>query len=86
MEGAGAASAILDARDRGGRVGFAMIRGISDIPRSGAESWEQSVGGSTPQTRERDSWKKYAAEAAAVLSVQLIRRSWPRPPRSEEGG
>jgi nucleoside phosphorylase len=86
MEGAGAASAILDARDRGGRVGFAMIRGISDIPRSGAGSWEQSVGGSTPQTQERDSWKKYAAAAAAVLSVQLIRRSWPRPPRSEESG
>jgi nucleoside phosphorylase len=81
MEGAGAAAAIQDAREMQQPVSFGMIRGISDLPRQGA-----SQAGSDPhasaQTEMRDSWKAAAAAAAATMAIQLIRLSWPRPPRA----
>ena len=77
MEGLGAAEAIEEARARGSSVNFAMVRGISDTPRVGP-----APGGQSTQSAERDSWKNVASDAAAALAVQLIRLTWPRPPRS----
>jgi len=82
MEGLGAAEAIKNARERGHVVNFAMIRGISDLP--GVRASRRRVHpawGASPKTRERDRWKAVAAEAAAVLAVQMIRRKWSRLPR-----
>jgi nucleoside phosphorylase len=78
MEGLGAASAVHAAREKGRNVGFLMIRGISDMPRHN----RPEVGGEgyAAQTKERDTWKRYAAAAAAAFAVQLIRQSWPLPP------
>jgi nucleoside phosphorylase len=81
MEGAGAAAAIQDVREMQQTVSFGMVRGISDLPRQGG-----SQSGSNPsvsgQTQIRDSWKAIAAAVAAAAAIQLIRLSWPRPPRS----
>jgi nucleoside phosphorylase len=81
MEGAGAAAAIQDVREAGKTVGFAMIRGISDMPRT-----EESKSGRpiSDQTKERDAWKQFASDAAASFAVHLIRSGWPVPPRSEK--
>lgn len=73
MEGAGAAIAIESALAMGRQVGFAMVRGISDMPRT-------RVG-----TAERDAWKSYAAEAAARFLIAVLRERWPVPPRLKEG-
>jgi len=83
MEGAGAAAAIQDAREMRQAVSFGMIRGISDLPRQG-ESQPGSRSGASPQTEMRDSWKESAAHSAAVAAMQLIRLSWPRPPRASK--
>ena len=81
MEGAGAAAAIQDAREMLQAVSFGMIRGISDIPRAGGS--EAGVEPETSgQTQMRDTWKPAAAAAAAAAAIQLIRLSWPRPPRA----
>jgi nucleoside phosphorylase len=81
MEGAGAAAAIQDAREMRQAVSFGMIRGISDLPRErGSQPGSESH--SSEQTEIRDSWKELAASAAAVAAIQLIRLSWPRPPRA----
>lgn len=82
MEGAGAARAIQDARETQQAVSFGMVRGISDIPRSGG-SQQGSTTGVSGQTEMRDSWKVPAASAAAAAAIQLIRLSWPRQPRAE---
>lgn len=67
MEGLGAVEAIKDARERGYVVSFAMIRGISDRPgRHGA--------------RDRQRWRRPAADIAALCAVQMIRYAWPQPP------
>ena len=80
MEGAGAATAIQDVRDMQRGATFGMIRGISDLPhQGGATSGRQS--GPSAQSQTRDSWKVPASAAAAAAAVQLIRLSWPRPPR-----
>lgn len=80
MEGVGAISAIQDVREFGDHVGFAMIRGVSDLPKSRPS---MSAGQrKSPQTTERDQWKNYAAEVAAVLATQLLDNSWPLPPRA----
>jgi nucleoside phosphorylase len=76
MEGLGAAEAIHEARERQRAVNFAMVRGISDVPRAAP-----SAGDASSQTAERDAWKTVAADAAAELAVQLIRLAWPHPPR-----
>ncbi|MDB5308651.1 MAG: hypothetical protein JWO38_2853 [Gemmataceae bacterium] len=85
MEGAGAASAIESARAGGQRVGFLMVRGISDMPRVGAETGLESVP-LEGNKEERDTWKRYAAAVAASFTVQWITRAWPvparRPPRA----
>ncbi|HXR38983.1 MAG TPA: TIR domain-containing protein [Terracidiphilus sp.] len=74
MEGAGAALEVLRVSGAGRVVGFGMIRGISDMP---GESKDLAKA----QTAERDQWKKYAADAAACLSVKLVQSRWPVPPR-----
>jgi nucleoside phosphorylase len=82
MEGLGAAQAIEWAREKGLAVNFSMVRGISDLPRnapSGAAPMRSDV--ASTQTRERDLWKKYASESAAVLTTQIIRQGWRKPPR-----
>ena len=79
MEGIGAAEVIKDARERGHVVNFGMVRGVSDKPngRRAKQTGRPGSGG----TRERDRWKVAAADAAAALTVQMIRRAWSRPPR-----
>ena len=80
MEGAGVAAAIQDARELQRQVGFAMIRGISDIPRAGGSlSGEQA--GQSAQTEKRDSMKRQASTAASIFAAQLVRHAWPQPPR-----
>jgi nucleoside phosphorylase len=82
MEGLGLAQAIERARENGLAVNFSMVRGISDLPRrQPSETVSASHGGVSTQTQERDAWKKYASEAAAVLTSQIIRHSWREPPR-----
>jgi nucleoside phosphorylase len=78
MEGAGAALAVLRAGNRGVPVSFGMIRGISDMPRD-------FTGVPNTQTQERDSWKKYAANAAAHLCIQMLQSRWPEPPLAVSG-
>lgn len=78
MEGAGAVAAIESARAEGQRVGFIMVRGISDMPP--LETQDSGAVGS--QTGERDAWKVYAANTAAAFVVDLIASGWPVPPRA----
>jgi nucleoside phosphorylase len=78
MEGAGAASAIEQARSRGLLIRFLMIRGISDMPTA-------NTGNLNRGTRERDAWKTYAANAAAAFTLSFIAEGLPlRPERSTE--
>jgi nucleoside phosphorylase len=81
MEGAGAAAAIQDAREMQQTLSFGMVRGISDLPRPGG-SRPGDQPGVSGQTEMRDSWKVAAASVAAAAAIQLIRLSWPRPPRA----
>jgi nucleoside phosphorylase len=81
MEGAGAAAAIQDAREMQRAVSFGMIRGISDLPREGG-SQPGRQRDQSGQTETRDAWKIPASAAAATAAIQLIRLSWPRPPRA----
>jgi nucleoside phosphorylase len=83
MEGLGAAEAIRNMRERGHSLNFSMVRGISDIPRPGGSRRASGAGSRSSQTRERDRWKTFASEVAAVLVVQMIRMAWQRPPREE---
>jgi nucleoside phosphorylase len=82
MEGLGVAQAIQQAREKGLVLNYSMVRGISDVPQN-----KQSRAATSPrgivsaQTQERDQWKKYASEAAAVLTTQIIREAWRQPPR-----
>jgi hypothetical protein len=62
-------------------VSFGMVRGISDLPRAGGS--QPSEHATSGQTEMRDSWKLRASAAAATTAIQLIRLSWPRPPRAE---
>jgi nucleoside phosphorylase len=80
MEGAGAATAVQDVRDMQRGATFGMIRGISDLPHQGGAAAGARPGKSA-QSRTRDSWKVPASTAAAAAAIQLIRLSWPRPPR-----
>lgn len=80
MEGAGAAAAIQDARETRRTVRFSMIRGISDLPREPGP--HPGSAGQSAHTETRDSWKVPAAAAAAATAIQLIRLSWPQPPRA----
>jgi len=83
MEGAGAAAAIARLHEKGERVGFFMIRGISDMPKTGAAAAaataEQAVAKDS-SLAERTNWTPFAAAAAAVFTVSLISQSWPVAP------
>lgn len=94
MEGAGIAAAIKEVNSHRYDVRFLVIRGISDMPRPPGNqllAWlkahlsqlglwqEREVKG----TRERDTWKAYAAEVAAAFSVGLIAHRLPESPRFE---
>lgn len=76
MEGAGAASAIEHLHARGQRVGFVMVRGISDMPRTGVGS----------QSAERDRNKLLACAAAARFTTRWIAEAWPVEPAAEPTG
>jgi nucleoside phosphorylase len=73
MEGAGAAAAIEAATAQGINVGFLMIRGISDVP--------TQVDPLLGDKKDREKWKRYAADAAASYTLSLIQHNWPEPPR-----
>ncbi len=73
MEGAGISSAIEQAHCLGNSVGFMMIRGISDLPRS-------DNGDETRGTEERDNWKRYASHTAASFLVGWIADGLPMRP------
>jgi nucleoside phosphorylase len=81
MEGAGAAAAIQDVREMQRGASFGMIRGISDLPRQGGSRPGRQAG-KPAQAEMRDSGKIPASATAAAAAVQLIRLSWPRPPRA----
>ena len=80
VEGAGAAAAVAAAREAGMNPGFLMVRGISDIPPSDASST------SANQTSERDTWKDFAAAAAAGFAAHFIKQGWPIAPRVDGAG
>jgi HEAT repeat protein/nucleoside phosphorylase len=63
MEGAGVGNAIEHAQSLGTPVGFMMIRGISDLPRTK---------GKGRGTKERDDWKPYASDVAAAFAIGWI--------------
>lgn len=65
MEGAGVGTAVRNLALEL-QIGFLMIRGISDVPRS-ALSGDELRG-----TGQRDSWKPYASAAAAAVTQQLL--------------
>lgn len=83
MEAAGAAVAVNSAVSSGQKVGFLMIRGISDMPKVGGGDDIRQLN-PTENTEgnkaERDTWKKYAAAVAANFTVHWIKRGWPAPP------
>lgn len=73
--GVGAVTTHLQAERQ---IGFLMIRGVSDTPRSLQNTDEGKPRG----TEERDSWKPYAAAAAAAFLEYLLSR--PGSPPSHE--
>lgn len=75
MEAAGVGNAINQARDRREQVGFMVIRGISDLPRSNTIEDERG-------TKERDKWKLYAANVAAAFTVGMIANRLPVKPHN----
>lgn len=68
MEGAGAASAIDHLHARGKRIGFIMVRGVSDMPRPAQTG---------PQAAERGRNKVRACAAAARFATRWIASGWP---------
>jgi nucleoside phosphorylase len=79
MEGAGAAAAVREANELGADVGFLMIRGISDLVQPAGDGSGEPV--TLVRNPQRDLWKDYAADVAATFAVEMIRSSWPTPPR-----
>lgn len=84
MEGAGAAAAIEAMRAAKQNVGFLMVRGISDMPKTEKDDQSQSFH-MEGYKAERDKWKRYAATTAANFTVHWISRAWPLAPRSNKG-
>lgn len=78
MEGLGAAEAIASAKSSGDNVQFLMIRGISDLPRPRINAMSSS------QSREREKWKIYAADAAAAFTISYIQSGLPTPPQGNK--
>ena len=81
MEGAGAAAAIEMAQAEGRSVGFLMIRGVSDLPRTNKKA--VPVSPSKVKQSERDQWKLFAANAAASFAIAFISKRWPLAPQSD---
>src|SRR5688500_2237952 len=81
MEGAGAATVVRRLQSEGRAIGFFMIRGISDAPRTPSATGADEARG----TQERDAWKIYAASAAASLFESLLRRPGAPPGLAREG-
>lgn len=82
MEGAGAASAIHQLREKqAAPCGFLMIRGISDMPRRDSAPSQDGPLIGDAQQRQRDRWKRYAADVAACFAISMIRHTWPLTPR-----
>lgn len=81
MEAAGACFAIKQAHAEGRAVGFAMVRGISDLPRSERllDRVLALLGSPPPsQSNQRDAWKVYASEVAGHFVVSWIASdAWP---------
>jgi nucleoside phosphorylase/tetratricopeptide (TPR) repeat protein/transcription elongation GreA/GreB family factor len=80
MEGAGAAAAIETAKGAKQNVGFLMVRGISDMPKTGEDALPTAVPAEGNKL-ERDKWKKSAATTAANFTVHWISQAWPIAPR-----
>jgi nucleoside phosphorylase len=78
MEGAGAASAIEILQAEGQPIGFIMVRGISDVPRTDAAGHAPVA----TQTVERDTNKRRACKAAAQFAVKWIAQAWPLAPHA----
>jgi nucleoside phosphorylase len=76
MEGAGAAAAVSSDHERGGTSGFLMIRGISDLVETGAET--RAAVAERGRNPDRDVWKAYAADVAASFAIELVGSSWPK--------
>ena len=83
MEGAGVALEVRRAVEKGQNVGFAMIRGISDMPPDQVSAAVRE-GGTSRQSEERDEWKRYASDAAACFAARLVRHRWPVKPRDTQ--
>ncbi|MCP4696604.1 MAG: 5'-methylthioadenosine/S-adenosylhomocysteine nucleosidase [Gammaproteobacteria bacterium] len=82
MEGAGAAFAIEAAKEEGRAIGFFMVRGISDMPENSTAANRET---DSSQTEERDSWKEYAADAAASFALGWVQSEyWPVQPRAAQ--
>lgn len=83
MEGGGAAAAIELAKAKGLKVGFLMVRGISDMPPNSKDPNNPKQHLSPEQiTAIRDKWKKFAAAAAASFTINFIANGWPTAPLS----
>ena len=80
MEAEGVAAMVQSMRDRGSAVGLMMVRGISDLPLDTHPPLPIGV----TQTEERDAWKKYASRAAACFLIEVLKNTWPVPPRQGE--
>lgn len=79
MEAAGACFGIKQAHAEGRAVGFAMVRGISDLPREeGLLATIRNLFVTAPPTQgmQRDAWKAYACEIAAHFLVTWIASEW----------
>ena len=79
MEGAGAAGAIEALRSRQ-TIGFAMVRGISDIPPGTSVSGQPADAG-VVQSRQRDKSKVIASDTAAAFVIHWITQGWPVLPK-----
>lgn len=79
MEGVGACCAIEQETSSGTVIGFLMVRGISDLPRRLRNGKDERG------SRERELWKKYAADVAAAFTVGYIADGLPMPPQHPAG-
>ncbi len=75
MEGAGAAAAIEELHAQGQRIGWLMVRGISDMPKAPAERPTEGA-----QSAERNAHKKLASATCARFLETWIQHAWPVAP------
>jgi nucleoside phosphorylase/prenyltransferase beta subunit len=78
MEGVGAAQAISLSQSEGLTPRFIMIRGVSDIPQTEKRKSKILL------AKERDRWKQYASNIAAVFTVRYIQNGLPTPPKDSD--